>query len=42
MPKIFNVEGFNPDRETIRQSLDAISADIGMAMREAGLSAIPT
>jgi hypothetical protein len=37
MPQICNVEDFNPDREMIRQSLDAISADIGMAMRNAGL-----
>jgi hypothetical protein len=42
MPQICNVEDFNPDREMIRQSLDAISADIGIAMREAGLGAIPT
>jgi hypothetical protein len=42
MPQIFNVEDFNPDREIIRQSLNAISADIGIAMREAGLGAIPT
>jgi hypothetical protein len=42
MPQICNVEDFNPDREMIRQSLDTISADIGMAMRDAGLGAIPT
>src|SRR5215467_11834578 len=42
MPQMCNVEDFNPDREVIRQSLDAISADIGMAMRDAGLGAIPT
>jgi hypothetical protein len=41
MPQICNVEDFDPDRETIRQSLDAVSSDIGMAMRDAGLGAIP-
>jgi hypothetical protein len=42
MPQISNIEDSDPDRDIIRQSLDAISADIGMAMRDAGLGAIPT
>jgi hypothetical protein len=42
MPQISNIEDFDPDREMIRQSLDAISSDIGMAMRDAGLGGIPT
>jgi hypothetical protein len=42
MPQICNIEDFDPDREMIRQSLDAISTDIGMAMRDSGLGAIPT
>jgi hypothetical protein len=41
MRKIFNVEDFNPDREMIRQSLDPISADIRMAMRDAGVGSFP-
>jgi hypothetical protein len=42
MPQICSIEDCDPDREMIRQSLDAISADIGVAMRDAGLGAIPT
>jgi hypothetical protein len=42
MPQICNIEDFDPDREMIRQSLDAISSDIGMAMRDAGLGGTPT
>jgi hypothetical protein len=42
MPQISNIDDCDPDREMIRQSLDAISADIGVAMRNAGLGAIPT
>jgi hypothetical protein len=42
MPQICNVEDFNPNREMIRQSLDAISTDIRMATLDAGLGSIPT
>ncbi len=42
MPKMCNIEDFDPDRDMIRQSLDAMANDIGMAMRDAGLADIPT
>ena len=42
MPQICNIEDFDPDRDMIRQSLDAMANDIGMAMRDAGLAGIPT
>ena len=42
MPQLHAIEDSNLDREIIRQSLDAISADIGVAIRDAGLGAIPT
>jgi hypothetical protein len=42
MPQLGNIEDFDQNREMVRQSRDAISADIGMAMRDAGLGAIPT
>ena len=42
MPQMCNIEDFDPDRDMIRQSLDAMANDIGMAMRDAGLADIPT
>ena len=40
MPQIITDDP-NPQRESIRGSLDAITNDIGMAMRDAGLGHIP-
>jgi hypothetical protein len=42
MPQMCNIEDFDPDRDMIRQSLDAMANDIGMAMRDAGLADILT
>jgi hypothetical protein len=42
MIQICNIDNFDPNRDLIRQSLDTIANDVRMAMRDAGLGAIPT